>query len=97
MCNHQKNVGKNDVNKITLKEKIDKLDKNSPSYKKKITLLKEKEKYKHLALGTSKLNYIDPRITVSFLKQFNIPVTAFFNASQIEKFAWAMDATNFRF
>ena len=97
LCNHQKNVGKNDVNKITLKEKIDKLDKNSPSYKKKITLLKEKEKYKHLALGTSKLNYIDPRITVSFLKQFNIPVTAFFNASQIEKFAWAMDATNFRF
>ena len=106
LCNHQKNVGKSDthVNEITLKEKIKKLDKNSPSYKKKVDTLKEKElkikekeKYKHLALGTSKLNYIDPRITVSFLKQFNIPILSYFNAAQIEKFAWAMDSTNFKF
>ena len=76
---------------------------NSPSdletiisigYKKFPLLNKDKEKYKHLALGTSKLNYIDPRITVSILKQFNIPISVYFNKSQMEKFSWAIDYPN---
>ena len=100
LCNHQKNVSKD--NTIKLKEKIEKLknkekEKNKEKIEKnkeKIQSLKDKEKYNHLALGTSKLNYIDPRITVSILKQFNIPISVYFNKSQMEKFSWAIDYPN---
>ena len=101
LCNHQKNVGKSDNKLDILKDKISKLDKNSSTYnstykklKESEKNLKEKEKYKHLALGTSKLNYIDPRITISILNKFNIPLSNTFNISQMEKFAWAINELN---
>ncbi len=45
---------------------------------------------KSVALGTSKINYIDPRITVSFMKQNKIPLDKVFSKSLIEKFNWAI-------
>ena len=85
LCNHQKNITKRD----SLKDKIAKLDKESKSYKEKVKKIKEKEKSAHLALGTSKLNYIDPRITVATLKRFHIPLDRYFNVREITKFNWA--------
>ena len=85
LCNHQKNITKRD----SLKDKIAKLDKESKSYKEKVKKIKEKEKSAHLALGTSKLNYIDPRITVATLKRFNILLDKYFNARELTKFQWA--------
>ena len=38
-----------------------------------------KNKLKNVSLGTSKLNYIDPRIIVSFMKKYDIPVEKFFS------------------
>jgi len=85
LCNHQKNITKRD----SLTDKIAKLDKESKSYKEKVKKIKEKEKSAHLALGTSKLNYIDPRITIATLKCFHIPLDKYFNVRELTKFNWA--------
>ena len=79
LCNHQKGIG----TKSDLKEKIAKLNKDSKTYKEKVKILKEKDKY-----------YIDPRITIAFLKKHNIPIEKYFNIAQMSKFKWAMDVRN---
>ncbi|OMH78957.1 DNA topoisomerase 1 [Zancudomyces culisetae] len=62
------------------------------------TALVDKDENKTTALGTSKINYIDPRITVSWCKKFDIPVEKFFPKTLREKFKWAMHADkNFKF
>ena len=53
--------------------------------------LELKEELKNLSLGTSKINYIDPRITVGFMKKHNIPMDKIFNKSLQEKFKWAFE------
>ena len=51
----------------------------------------DKEENKQIALGTSKLNYLDPRITVAWTKRYSVGIEKIFNKTQREKFAWAMD------
>ena len=46
---------------------------------------------KEVATGTSKINYIDPRITVAFAKRHDIPMEKVFNKQQLKKFEWALD------
>lgn len=46
---------------------------------------------KNVSLGTSKINYIDPRITVAFLKKHKIPMDKIFSKTLQEKFKWAME------
>jgi DNA topoisomerase-1 len=59
---------------------------------KKLRAKKEiKIEMKNLSLSTSKVNYIDPRITVAFLKTHNIPVDKIFPKTLQEKFKWAFD------
>ncbi|XP_058030357.1 DNA topoisomerase I, mitochondrial isoform X1 [Ahaetulla prasina] len=50
----------------------------------------DKEENKQIALGTSKLNYLDPRITVAWCKRFDVPIEKVYNKTQREKFAWAI-------
>ncbi|PQE31337.1 hypothetical protein CJF32_00001915 [Rutstroemia sp. NJR-2017a WRK4] len=52
----------------------------------------DREGNKEVALGTSKINYIDPRLTVVFSKKFNVPIEKFFSKTLREKFAWAIDS-----
>lgn len=52
---------------------------------------KNKEETKNIALGTSKENYIDPRITVAFMKKHNIPVDKIFSGKLQKKFKWAFE------
>ena len=47
---------------------------------------------KNISLGTSKVNYIDPRITVAFLKRHDIPIDKIFPKTLQEKFRWAFEA-----
>ncbi|KAK2973842.1 hypothetical protein RJ640_011770 [Escallonia rubra] len=49
-----------------------------------------KEDLKTVALGTSKINYLDPRITVAWCKRNEVPMEKIFNKSLLAKFAWAM-------
>ncbi|OQE93624.1 hypothetical protein PENNAL_c0005G02774 [Penicillium nalgiovense] len=50
----------------------------------------DKEDNKEVALGTSKINYIDPRLTVVFSKKYDVPIEKFFSKALREKFEWAI-------
>jgi DNA topoisomerase-1 len=57
-----------------------------------------KDDLKTVALGTSKINYMDPRITVAWCKRHEVPIEKIFNKSLLSKFAWAMEVDpSFRF
>jgi len=99
LCNHQKKISKNfkdQIKKIedTIK-KLSKKDNKTDKQKARIKELKDKKKLKvelkNLSLGTSKVNYIDPRITIAFMKKHNIPVEKVMTASVLKKFTWALD------
>ncbi|XP_042607544.1 DNA topoisomerase I, mitochondrial isoform X5 [Cyprinus carpio] len=59
----------------------------------------DREENKVIALGTSKLNYLDPRISVAWCKKHQVPIEKIYNKTQRDKFAWAIDMTdeNFQF
>ncbi|KAF8567646.1 hypothetical protein P879_04197 [Paragonimus westermani] len=70
--------------------------------KKRLTVAKEqlaklqlqatdRDENKEIALGTSKLNYLDPRITIAWCKRFNVPIEKVYNKTLREKFQWAID------
>ncbi|KAK9807975.1 hypothetical protein WJX73_009376 [Symbiochloris irregularis] len=70
------------------KEQLDKLELNQ----------RAKEDLKTVALGTSKINYLDPRITIAWCKRMEVPIEKIFNKSLVSKFHWAMEAPpDFRF
>ncbi|PIA16948.1 DNA topoisomerase I [Coemansia reversa NRRL 1564] len=50
----------------------------------------EKDENKTTALSTSKLNYIDPRISIAWCKKYNVPIEKIFNKTLREKFTWAL-------
>ena len=73
------------------KEKAQILLKNlEEKVKKKSLKLKDRESNKQVALGTSKLNYMDPRITVSWCKKNEVNIEKLFSKSTRDKFPWAM-------
>lgn len=51
----------------------------------------DKDENKTIALGTSKLNYLDPRISVAWAKRHDVPMEKVYNKTQREKFMWAID------
>ena len=53
----------------------------------------DKEENKEIALGTSKLNYLDPRISVAWCKKFEVPLEKIYNKTQRDKFRWAIEMT----
>nr|XP_043609444.1 DNA topoisomerase 1 alpha-like [Erigeron canadensis] len=68
--------------------KIEKMERNKET----------KEDLKTVALGTSKINYLDPRITVAWCKRHEVPIEKIFTKSLLAKFAWSMDVDpSFRF
>ena len=46
---------------------------------------------KNVSLGTSKINYIDPRITIAFMKKHDLPIEKIFSKTLQDKFKWAID------
>ncbi|KAJ1512959.1 DNA topoisomerase 1 [Coelomomyces lativittatus] len=79
--------------KSTLKV-ITQLDKKYHALTQRIAQIRldiiEKKENKTTALGTSKLNYIDPRITVAWCHQHQVPIEKMFTKTLLEKFKWAM-------
>nr|CAH0105880.1 unnamed protein product [Daphnia galeata] len=51
----------------------------------------DREENKEIALGTSKLNYLDPRISVAWCKKNDVPIEKIYNKTQRDKFQWAID------
>ncbi|KAK3695071.1 hypothetical protein B0T22DRAFT_368247 [Podospora appendiculata] len=52
----------------------------------------DREGNKEVALGTSKINYIDPRLTVVFSAKFDVPIDKFFSKTLRDKFNWAIQS-----
>ncbi|XP_060133542.1 DNA topoisomerase I, mitochondrial isoform X3 [Zootoca vivipara] len=77
--------------KATLEKKQKHIEKLEEQLEKLVLQATDKEENKQIALGTSKLNYLDPRISVAWCKRFCVPIEKIFNKTQREKFAWAID------
>lgn len=60
-------------------------------------MIQIKDDNKAVSLGTSKINYIDPRIVCSWAKSQDVPISRIFSATIMKKFPWAMSAENFEF
>lgn len=54
--------------------------------------LKHKDDNKEVSLGTSKINYMDPRISVAWCKRNEVPIEKIFSKTLRDKFNWAMAA-----
>jgi len=91
-----------EVKKELKQAKKDKDEKAKEKFKKKVQTIenqlhkleiqrKDKSENKTIALGTSKLNYLDPRITVAWCKKYDVPIDKVYNKTQREKFLWAID------
>lgn len=75
--------------KYTEKKKKEMVDKVNSKIK--LTRLKRDQKInmKNVSLGTSKMNYIDPRIIFAFIKRFEIPPEKLFTSTLLKRFTWA--------
>jgi len=51
----------------------------------------EKDDLKTVALGTSKINYLDPRITAAWCKFNDVPIEKIFSKTLRDKFPWSLD------
>lgn len=99
---YKKNLDKIANTLTTLKKKLAKAKRSTK--KKPVTIEKIREKIKNIkskkeltkemkniSLSTSKANYIDPRITVAFMKKHKLDVDKIFSKTLKEKFKWAFD------
>lgn len=55
------------------------------------TKIEIKKKTRGIALGTSKLNYSDPRIPISWCKANNVDIKRIYPITAQKKFSWALD------
>lgn len=81
LTNARRSIKKNPKIIKKIKEKI-------KNIKSKKELVKE---MKNISLGTSKANYIDPRITVAFMKKHKLDIDKIFSKTLKEKFKWAFE------
>lgn len=106
LCNHQKGVSKaHDTQMAKMQEKkkemeeelkeLKKGDRKADSLRERIRKLElqimMKEDLKTVSLGTSKINYLDPRITIAWCKKHEVPIHVVFPKALLEKFSWAME------
>lgn len=79
-----------------LETQVEKLDKRIAN----TTLqMQDKEDNSQVALSTSKINYIDPRLSVMFCKKYDVPIEKIFTKTLRDKFNWAIESAdeNWRF
>ena len=79
------------------REKYDKLKKRLDKAKEMLHKMEiqatDKEENKEIALSTSKLNYLDPRISISWCLRNGVPLNKIYNKTQLQKFQWAVNMT----
>ncbi|KAI5799005.1 hypothetical protein EDC01DRAFT_26439 [Geopyxis carbonaria] len=82
-------------NKSTTVEKVEAaIEKMEERIRKMETEKSVKDENKTVALGTSKINYIDPRLTVMFCKKYDVPIEKLFPKTLREKFKWALESAD---
>ena len=66
-----------------------------------IRSLESKRKLRELcnqvSLTTSKLNYLDPRITVNWCRKNDVPLEKIYGKAVLHKFRWALKTRRFKF
>lgn len=72
----------------TLAKRVSRLEERIENLKSKIAI---KEKTKGVALGTSKLNYSDPRIPISWAKDNDVDLKRIYTPTVQARFDWALD------
>ncbi|SCV69897.1 BQ2448_1291 [Microbotryum intermedium] len=55
------------------------------------TAATDRDEGKEVSLGTSKINYIDSRITIAWCKKHDVPLNKVFSKTLVDKFSWALD------
>lgn len=70
------------------KDQVEKINKKIKELKGKREL---KSEMKSISLDTAKQNYIDPRISIAFLKKFNLDIDKIFSKKLQDKFKWALE------
>jgi len=83
--------GGNSADKAILEKKKKTLERLLEQLEKLEIQRTDKDENKTIALGTSKLNYLDPRISVAWCKKHEVPIEKVYNKTQREKFRWAID------
>lgn len=85
--------------KVLADKKLKSIERMKEQLKKLELQETDRDENKSIALGTSKLNYLDPRISVAWCKKYEVPIEKIFNKTQREKFNWAihMADENYRF
>ncbi|GLC44374.1 DNA topoisomerase 1 [Pleodorina starrii] len=90
--------GKGEGKKASADSLLSRIEKKKQAIFKVELQARSKEDLKTVALGTSKINYMDPRITIAWCKRNEVPIEKIFNKSLLGKFNWAMDVEpSFRF
>nr|XP_054762423.1 DNA topoisomerase 1-like [Lytechinus pictus] len=85
---------RNERLKLALEKKQKQVDRLKDQLEKLEMKATDKEENKEIALGTSKLNYLDPRISVAWTKKWDVPVEKVYNRTQRDRFRWAIDMLN---
>ncbi|XP_054164331.1 DNA topoisomerase I, mitochondrial-like [Oppia nitens] len=80
--------GSDSGTKAKLKKRLDTLEDQLQKLEVQRT---DKEENKQIALGTSKLNYLDPRISVAWCKKYEVSIDKIYNKTQRDKFRWAIE------
>ncbi|XP_053400994.1 DNA topoisomerase I, mitochondrial-like [Mercenaria mercenaria] len=90
---------KNQKNKMLYEKKKKAYERSEEQLTKLEVQATDKDENKEIALGTSKLNYLDPRISVAWCKKWEVPIEKVYNKTQRDKFRWAIDmaGADFRF
>lgn len=88
------NQGKSERVKNIIEKKKKQLQRLEEQYFKLEVSMTDKEENKEIALGTSKLNYLDPRISIAWCKKHEVPIEKIYNKTQRDKFQWAIDMTD---
>lgn len=81
-------AGNKDLPQDALKKRIETLTTRIDAARHQAT---DREENKTTSLGTSKINYIDPRITAAWCKIHGVPIDKMFTKVLRDKFKWAMD------
>ncbi|EKM54686.1 uncharacterized protein PHACADRAFT_96904 [Phanerochaete carnosa HHB-10118-sp] len=90
--NKERGTGKHELKRDKPTEKIEeaiqKLDEKIKTFK---LQMEDREAGKEVALGTSKINYLDPRITAAWCKKHDVPIEKIFSKTLLQKFPWALE------
>ena len=69
-------------------------EKNTEKINKLTKQIEEKQILMSVAINTSLVNYIDPRIVASWTKSQNVPIDSVYNTTLQAKFKWAINLIN---